>query len=1063
MNSQGPAIVLSEEAIRKRCIDANTFNQGVDLFNAGQVLELEEMLSHNSFHAETRDEGEIYDQAMDFNKFGILDRGRCSCPDNSAYPGHCRHLVAALLTLKEYLVEDPDLPDRDSEEIRQVIDSFQEIYRQPTRQEELDLEFNFQSVQASQRDRAKFYLSLRMGTDRLYVVQDLLGLLRAIYEGQDFEINKNLSYQASKHCFATKEQKLIDILLRLYEYELEMAGSGRIFANKSILLSPSWALEILDLLVADYINISIDEHVYKDVPVFEADLPLELKLIEGAGGLELISGIKEPIIPLLAKGRAYFYQGMVYLISPEQNRLIHPLLPRFNQNEDRKIKIPASQAQAFVAAVVRELVENVDLDIESKLKDKIIKNELKAQVKLDYVDGRLVGDLQFSYGDYQLDPFDRNQPLEDFYLYRDYGQEEKIVNFFADKNFRMHSGQLVMDDDTDLLDFILEDMLELSDLVELAYTEAFKQVSRQREAQLVGKISLRESLNILDVGFDLEGIERENLSAIFAAIKEKKRYYRFDDGSFMLLNEEYNKDLYDFAHMADRMGWDDHDLAKGQLELPIYQALLLEESKLARDQAFETLLAKLKNPQEVDYPLPQGLVGDLRPYQEIGYQWMRMLADYGLGGILADDMGLGKTLQAIAYILSLEPGQQAMVIAPTSLVYNWQSELATFAPGLSSLVVSGSQEERQDQLASLGEARVIISSYPLIRRDIDAYRDMDFAVCILDEAQFLKNHRTQTARSVKEIKAQVFFALTGTPIENSISDLWSIFDIIMPNYFPDLADFMALYTGENYDRLHRHSKPFILRRLKKDLLTELPAKIENKVISVLTKDQKRLYLAYLEETKSEVSKIISADGFARGQIKILALLTRLRQICCHPSLFMENYRGESAKLIQLLEILEEAIAGGHRVLIFSQFSSMLGLIRQEFDRLGYSYFYLDGSVPAADRLAMADKFNAGTNDLFLISLKAGGTGLNLTGADMVILYDLWWNPAVEDQATDRAHRLGQDKLVQVIRLVSQGTIEEKIYELQNEKRRIINEVVQTGETLLTKLSEREIRELLDLS
>jgi SNF2 family DNA or RNA helicase len=435
-------------------------------------------------------------------------------------------------------------------------------------------------------------------------------------------------------------------------------------------------------------------------------------------------------------------------------------------------------------------------------------------------------------------------------------------------------------------------------------------------------------------------------------------------------------------------------------------------------------------------------------------------------------MGLGKTFQVLALLLSekLEKGlHPTLIVVPTSLIYNWCEEVQKFAPELKVAVISGSKPERQEQMKDIKASDIVITSYPLIRRDIEEYKELDFRYCILDEAQHIKNPGSQNAKAVKEIRARNRYALTGTPMENSLLELWSIFDFILPGYLFSSTKFAEKYekpivrdeNKKTLEELGKHIKPFILRRLKIEVLKELPEKIEHKILAELTKEQKKIYLAYLERIKSEIEKDIKENGFAKSQIKILAGLTRLRQICCHPAVFLDEFEGESGKMLLLQEIVEEAIESGHRILLFSQFTSMLKIIQDWLKSKNIEYLYLDGSTKAIERGKLVKSFNEGQGKIFLISLKAGGTGLNLTGADTVIHYDPWWNPAVEDQATDRAYRIGQLKSVHVMKLITKGTIEEKIFALQENKKKLIDSVIQPGETMLSKMSEADVRALFE--
>ena len=473
--------------------------------------------------------------------------------------------------------------------------------------------------------------------------------------------------------------------------------------------------------------------------------------------------------------------------------------------------------------------------------------------------------------------------------------------------------------------------------------------------------------------------------------------------------------------------------------------------------------------EQQNYELPAGINANLRPYQEIGYRWLMTLADHQLGGILADDMGLGKTLQAIVYMKAMkarEEQNQFLIVCPTSLVYNWLDELENFTPDMRCKVITGTPEERLALIKSSEPVDVFITSYPLLRRDISNYEEKFFHTVFLDEAQFIKNAASLNAKSVKALNAAHRFALTGTPIENSLSELWSIFDFVMPYYLLTHSRFVKQYEKqilkndeEALVSLNKRIRPFILRRMKKDVLQELPEKVETKFLTDLTMDQKKIYLSFLESFRGELGDDFGFANMGHARFQILAALTRLRQICCHPGTFLDNYDGESGKMELFMQILPDLISNGHRILVFSQFTSMLEIIQKVLDEQKYDYFYMEGSTKVTDRNDYVKRFNAGEGQLFLISLKAGGTGLNLTGADTVIHFDPWWNPAVEDQATDRAHRIGQKNSVQVIKLITKGTIEEKIYKLQKKKKELSDSVIESKEVFINSLSKEELEEL----
>jgi SNF2 family DNA or RNA helicase len=503
------------------------------------------------------------------------------------------------------------------------------------------------------------------------------------------------------------------------------------------------------------------------------------------------------------------------------------------------------------------------------------------------------------------------------------------------------------------------------------------------------------------------------------------------------------------------------DTKNGAIQVPLNQGLLLQEQ--FADQAsfstgFQQMTEDLIHPENFEAQLPDNLHAELRQYQEVGFRWLKMLSHYQFGGILADEMGLGKTVQTISYLLSEKQEHQklnALIVAPASLTFNWQQEIKRFAPSISATVISGTKEEREAQMAQSADVR--ITSYASLRQDIDAYQALELSCLILDEAQMVKNSATKTAQALRSLEVPQRFALSGTPIENNLEELWSLFQMIMPGFFPNKQKFKELSTQE----IAKMIKPFILRRDKKSVLHDLPQKLETNYYSVLTEEQKKIYLAYLRQMREEIAQMDSTS-FRKNRISILAGLTRLRQICCDPRLFVEDYEGSSGKLEQVKDLLLAAKENGRRVLLFSQFTSMLSIIEEELAQEGFESFYLRGSTPPQDRLTMVNAFNSGEKDVFLISLKAGGTGLNLTGADTVILYDLWWNPAVEEQAAGRAHRIGQKNVVEVWRMIAEGTIEERMDALQQEKRELFQKVIQGNETQLQQMTEEDIRLILSI-
>lgn len=477
--------------------------------------------------------------------------------------------------------------------------------------------------------------------------------------------------------------------------------------------------------------------------------------------------------------------------------------------------------------------------------------------------------------------------------------------------------------------------------------------------------------------------------------------------------------------------------------------------------------------KDADFEEPENLSRIMRKYQKDGYKWLRTLEVWKFGGILADDMGLGKTLQVISVLLAAkQEGREgtALVVAPASLIFNWGEEFRRFAPELRVSIVAGTQELRQEAIAAYRESDVLITSYDLLKRDILYYEDKTFSYEIIDEAQYIKNHTTAAAKAVKVIHSDIRYALTGTPIENRLSELWSIFDYLMPGFLYGYDVFkreietpvVKYEDAAAMKRLQKMVGPFILRRVKEDVLKDLPEKLEECRYVQFGSAQQKLYDGQVVHMKETIACQDDAE-FGKNKLQILGELTRLRQICCDPALCFENYRGEAAKLEACMELIESAIDGGHRMLVFSQFTSMLEILQRRLDEAGIPYYTIMGSTSKEKRLQLVRDFNEGDTPVFLISLKAGGVGLNLTGADVVIHYDPWWNLAAQNQATDRAHRIGQEKRVTVYKLIAKNTIEEKIRQLQETKKNLADQVIGGEMGQLGALSKEEIMDLLDIS
>ena len=646
--------------------------------------------------------------------------------------------------------------------------------------------------------------------------------------------------------------------------------------------------------------------------------------------------------------------------------------------------------------------------------------------------------------------------------------------FDQEKSLLVYSG-----DEGDIFTFLSQVIPKLQKYGDIYVTDSMKKLRVVPSASF--QVGVSVSGGLLEMSMASNQFNKEELAEIFSSYDRKKKYHRLKNGAFITFNEEQKQvmsALLDvMKNYADKKNPD-------TIKMPLFRALYLDELlaekesvELKKNREYRKLIGKMRSYENGDYEVPQSLEAVLREYQRDGFYWIKTLKENGFGGILADDMGLGKTLQILAFLLSeKEQGKvgdelRTLIVAPASLVYNWKKEVERFTPQLSVCVMAGTAHERKELIKNqTSNVDVWITSYDLLKRDIELYQDIVFANEIIDEAQYIKNQTTHAAKSVRLVNSSFRMALTGTPMENRLSELWSIFDYLMPGFLYGYTRFRSeietlIVSDKDEDamtRLRAMIHPFILRRLKKDVLKELPEKQEEIVTVALSGEQKKLYQAHSQRLKMFLEDQNDED-FAQNKLQILAELTKLRQLCCGPELLLENYKGENAKLEACIELITQAIAGGHKILLFSQFTSMLDLIGEELKKAKIDYYRIDGSVKKEARMEMVEQFQNPQNQVsvFCISLKAGGTGLNLTAADIVIHYDPWWNKAAQNQATDRAHRIGQKHAINVYQLIAEETIEQKICELQQVKEDLAEEVLSGEGISSTQFNKNEIMNLLE--
>ncbi len=732
--------------------------------------------------------------------------------------------------------------------------------------------------------------------------------------------------------------------------------------------------------------------------------------------------------------------NVFYKLSQEQRRLLLVLDKQFAQKS--KIKFSYSEKDKLAQALQQ-------LSTLGKIEapEHFVVKPFDAKFTFDLLDEKTLSlAMKFDYGTFSIDSFHDLETLE---FSRDLRKEQKIFALMERLQFAKAFNSTLEITEHLSENFFLKILPSFQKLGQIELSPTLRNMRMDE----VPEIHIDSQGGLLDISFNIPHVEDGEFANVIAKLQENAEFYISESGKFYHFNEKFDR-LKAALHELD----DQFVIQGSSLHVNINRSFQISKifekiSGASFSEKFKSLYQHLTHPEEFPYEKPEHIKASLRSYQETGVRWMSMLSHYNLGGILADDMGLGKTVQAITFILSnLKKDESVLITAPASLTYNWASEFEKFTDEIDFVVIDGNKADRTKEIQE--NHQIYITSYGSFLKDFEDYQDKKLNYLLLDEAQVVKNYSSKTNKSLSALNVEHTFALSGTPLENRIEEIWAIFQVVMPGFLPKREKFNKMEPSV----ISRLIQPFIMRRKKEDVLEELPEKMEITVYNQLADDQKVIYLAQLELMQKQVLEMDNA-ALSRSRIEILAGITRLRQICNTPALFMDDYKGSSGKLERLRELLAQIKDSGHRPLIFSQFTKVFPHIEKLMEEQEMTAYKLTGSTPIKDRLSMVQAFNAGSRDAFLVSLKAGGVGLNLTSADVVILVDLWWNPAVEEQAIARAHRMGQKNTVEVIRLITQGTIEEKIMEIQERKKDLIANVLE-GDTVDKVLSEAEIREIL---
>ncbi len=908
----------------------------------------------------------------------------------------------------------------------------------------------------------KLYVSFRIGAQKKYVLKDIETFLERIENHIHYKYGKQLEFVHCMEAFDERSRKQISLLKQWCEerQQAHLEYNGYYYGYSRITRSLALSENEIDAFFDLY------DGQDTEFTLIKTERRIRI-LVQEEGDLLHFSYDDEKLIV----GNKH-----LYTITQEVGQTVElcqitldsegKTMSFLNDITSNVLYIEKKEYAAFYKYVISDIQPYLD----------IIGLECLKELPEPYSVIKLYGDIDangqmYIKLNYYNEEGERGEGFDDNPI-TSYAQdvvEAYIKSYASIIDYDAHIAYFDMDRE-DAYTFVLEGLSFLNSYCEIYVSDALKNLEKEHHYTIQVGVRIENDL----LGIDIQSLEipKEELSAVLRSYRRKRKFYRLKNGNLLNLNSPQLKELDDMLESYHLSG---NDLVDGKVTMEAYRLFSMNDKAnqaqyldIQRSAQFQAKIDQFYSSKNKSYPLPSPYDKILRDYQKEGVQWLSMMRDSGFNGILADDMGLGKTLQVIALLDSKVSGKTSIVICPASLIYNWEDEIHRFSKTLKCKCICGNAKQRAQEIASYSQYDVLLTSYDYIRRDIELYEAMTFYYVILDEAQYIKNQKTRNALCVKKLKAEHKLALTGTPIENSLAELWSIFDFLMPDYLFNYHYFQAHYESEivkNHNeevqqKLKKLVAPFVLRRNKKEVLRELPDKIEQNYIIDFSEEENKLYVAHLAQVNRELSQMVNMQS--TDKITILAMLTKLRQLCCEPRLVFENIHEPSSKLKACIHLIQTLKENKQKVLLFSSFTSMLELIADELYKEGISYYILTGATNKEERRELVERFQNDSTTVFLISLKAGGTGLNLTSAEAVIHYDPWWNQSAQNQATDRAYRIGQRKKVQVFKLVMKNSIEEKIQKLQLMKKELADMFVENNETNLAKMSKEELLSLFEI-
>lgn len=1028
-------------------------NKGEELFNKGLVNSVKGKKIGESYHIYGNITNTVGTAILNSHlnidiKTSKLISCSCSCLDyeeNSKYNSRylCEHMIGTVLKFYNLALKKSGASEKKEKLIKKKQFFFNNFKEES--KTKLSLIPKLKYININDDGYYNCQLKITDGTN-IAVIGSVYDFIREKEKGRGYSFNSKFIYSENSHYFSNDDERVFDFFKEYIEInKLITNDSNTLIKGKEIRILKSSIKRFLELFKEKNIELNY-EHINGNIEILEQKVPLDL-YGEFNNGEIIISHRKSKAINLNLAKDAILYDGKIYLLSKEQSKIYIEL---FNILGSSNKLILKKDNFKDVLKVISKLSNKITFSNSMK---NFILEEGKAKFNFNRNDSEILCT-------YNISALEENIDFNEFKndVFKGSLKAKKIDMFLEKLKFIKKDNVFhFIGNDEDMYNLLKEGFHSLKEFGEINYSDEFNEIKLFRKNHIYS--SIYEDRGHLNLEYSIGNMSDRDIGNAIVALKRGENFYRTSKNSYLDLQDE---EVVGFLNLVDLLH--DGDNISKVIEIPENKSLYIEgkinKNNLDFIDGKEKLLLLNKNIVNEEKKQPKKLKGKLRNYQLVGYNWLVELSNLGLGGILADDMGLGKTIQSISFLLEKEY-KKALIVTPTTLIYNWEEEIKTFAPSLKVGVIHGSKEKRHKIFENISDYNVILTTYGTIKNDIELYKEIHFDAMIIDEGQNIKNHKSQSAKNIKSINADFKVALTGTPIENNLMELWSIFDFIMPGYLSTEEKFKERFINnkDNMEDLKLLISPFILRRMKKDVLKELPEKIDKKFIVEMTPNQRRIYKSYVKEVKEKIK--LAKDN----NITLFSYITRLRQLCLDPSLVIDDYEGGSGKIKVLMDKLRTNKEMGIKTLVFSQFTSLLIKLSKSLEEEEINTFYLDGGTPAKERIKLVNEFNTTeSSTVFLISLKAGGTGLNLTSASEVIHLDPWWNPAIEDQATDRAYRIGQKNRVEVIKLISKGSIEEKIILLQEEKRALISNIINdeyVAENNLNNISSSELLELLE--